>query len=191
MADKPTLRKVYLEKRKFLSTPVWAARNNDITQLLMDNMALNKVKTLHLFLPISQQKEVDTWAIMDAVKSQYPGIRFAIPKVTSERQLQHFVFTSPEQLKPSRWGVPEPVTADVVAPEEIDMVLVPLIAFDRLGHRIGYGKGYYDNFLVQCRPDTVKVGLSLSPPLDKIPYLDPHDIPSDFCVNHKKCYRFS
>ena len=66
--------------------------------------------------------------------------------------------------------------------EDIDVVLIPLIVFDENGHRIGYGKGYYDRFLESCRPDTLKVGLSILPPIKEIPEVEAHDIPMDYCI---------
>ena len=70
------------------------------------------------------------------------------------------------------------------------MVLVPLLCFDESGHRVGYGKGFYDRFLTKCRPDTQKVGLSYFPPVKEITDADSFDIRLDLCLTPEKVWRF-
>ena len=75
-------------------------------------------------------------------------------------------------------------------PSKIDVVFVPLLAFDKNGHRIGYGKGYYDKFLSSCKPDIIKIGLSFYEAEEAFQDVYPSDIPLDYCVTPKKVYRF-
>ena len=70
------------------------------------------------------------------------------------------------------------------------MVLVPLLAFDSKGYRVGYGKGFYDRFLKQCRNDCVKIGLSYFEPIDAINDAGEFDVPLDFCITPQKAYVF-
>jgi 5-formyltetrahydrofolate cyclo-ligase len=70
------------------------------------------------------------------------------------------------------------------------MVLIPLLAFDQTGQRVGYGKGYYDRFLANCRPDCIKTGLSFFPAEDKITDTNTFDIAMDFCITPDKIYEF-
>lgn len=70
------------------------------------------------------------------------------------------------------------------------MVLVPLLSFDRRGHRVGYGKGYYDRFLRKCRPDCQKVGLSIFEPIDEISDANENDEPLDAAVTPTATIRF-
>jgi 5-formyltetrahydrofolate cyclo-ligase len=72
----------------------------------------------------------------------------------------------------------------------IDMVFVPLLVTDREGHRVGYGKGFYDKYLKQCRPDCLKVGFSYFDPLDAIEGKDEFDVPLDLCITPNKVYVF-
>ena len=72
----------------------------------------------------------------------------------------------------------------------IDVVFIPLLAYDAKGHRIGYGKGFYDRFLQQCKPETLKIGLSF---FEAETSIIPHeftDISLDFCVHPKGIYQF-
>jgi len=89
-----------------------------------------------------------------------------------------------------RKGIPEPRNADAVDPKTIDIVFVPLISFDEHGNRIGYGAGLYDRFLSEVRPDCLKVGLAVTPPLNNIDYSTEYDIALDFCINHLGIYEF-
>jgi 5-formyltetrahydrofolate cyclo-ligase len=67
---------------------------------------------------------------------------------------------------------------------------LPLLCFDKHGHRVGYGKGYYDNFLGDCRPETIKIGLSLFEVEDEIDAIYADDVPLNFCVTPDKVYPF-
>jgi 5-formyltetrahydrofolate cyclo-ligase len=73
---------------------------------------------------------------------------------------------------------------------KIDVVFVPLLAFDTKGNRAGYGKGFYDNFLSKCKPEVIKVGLSFFEPEDLIADCDHNDVRLDFCVTPLKIYGF-
>ena len=67
---------------------------------------------------------------------------------------------------------------------------MPLLCFDAAGHRVGYGKGFYDKFLSKCRPDCTKIGLSYFPPVEAIAATGGHDIMLDICVTPEKTYQF-
>ena len=103
----------------------------------------------------------------------------------------HFLLTDSTRLKKSKWNIPEPVDGIEIAPNKLDVVFVPLLAFDGQGQRVGYGKGFYDRFLAQCRKDAIKIGLSLFEAEERISDFEESDIPLDFCVTPKKVYSFS
>ena len=71
------------------------------------------------------------------------------------------------------------------------MVLVPLLAFDKLGHRVGYGKGYYDRFLAKCPPNCLRIGLSLFDPVERIDDVVPTDIRLNSCLTPVHTYVFA
>ncbi len=72
----------------------------------------------------------------------------------------------------------------------IEVVFVPLLAFDQQGHRVGYGKGFYDQFLSECNPETIKIGLSFFETEDTIDDVFELDIPLNYCVTPSKIYQF-
>ena len=90
----------------------------------------------------------------------------------------------------NRYGIDEPIDGKQVLPEAIDWVLLPLLAFDRRGYRVGYGKGYYDKFLKECRDDVVKIGFSFFGPVDRISNVNRHDERMDYCITPDDIYRF-
>lgn len=87
-------------------------------------------------------------------------------------------------------GISEPENGAAAAPENFDLVLVPLLSFDKAGFRVGYGKGVYDKYLKQVRPDAIKVGLSYFEPLSKIDDTDEFDIPLNYCITPQGIYEF-
>ena len=142
----------------------------------------------HLFLPIEKQCEIDTSLLLTLLQGKDKQI--VLSKRVPDNDLAHFLLTDDTRIAVGKWGIPEPEGGLAVQPDQIQVVFVPLLIFDHKGHRIGYGKGYYDRFLSKCPKDTLKVGLSFFEPIDEIKELDQHDIPLDMCVTPKQCYTF-
>jgi 5-formyltetrahydrofolate cyclo-ligase len=82
--------------------------------------------------------------------------------------MTHYLLTDSTTIKKNPYHIPEPIDGIEVPDAKIDVVFVPLLAYDKQGNRVGYGKGFYDNFLSKCKPETIKIGLSFYPPEDKI-----------------------
>lgn len=141
-----------------------------------------------VFLSITQKKEIDTDYILPILHSQDKEI--CVPKVAPNNELQHFLLTDNSLLKANKWGIPEPQNGLEVPPNMIEVVFVPLLAFDKAGHRVGYGKGFYDRFLSKCNPNTIKVGLSLFEATELLIPAETSDIPLTYCVSPTKIYRF-
>jgi 5-formyltetrahydrofolate cyclo-ligase len=158
---KQELRKLYLQKRKELSEAEYLALNHRLTEVFFSSIDLSFIKVLHTFIPVVEKREPDTWLIIDRIRREFPHIRLSIPRVnTKTDQLENFYFEGLHQLKKNSWGILEPEQGIPTPPEKIDIVLVPLLAFDKSGNRVGYGKGYYDRFLATCT-QARSVGVSL------------------------------
>ena len=91
-----------------------------------------------------KNKEVDTSYLLSILlgKDKQP----IIPKIADDFLLEHYLLTDQTPLKPNRWGIPEPLSGIPITPQLIQVVFVPLLAFDCQGHRVGSGRGYYDRF---------------------------------------------
>lgn len=164
-------------------------RNELLQQNVLKNIDFSDLRLIHIFMSMVKQKEVDTSPVIEKVKSLYPDVHFAVSRTLPERQLEHFLLTEETEIKTSSWGIPEPHTGDRISAEDVDLIFVPLISFDKSGHRIGYGGGYYDVFLQQA-PGAKKIGLSLSPSLDQIDYIEKFDIPLDMCITPFEAFNF-
>ena len=142
----------------------------------------------HIYLSIPQKNEVDTSFLLTVLQGKDKDI--AVPKVSGEGELDHYLLTDATVFNNDRWGIPEPVSGIRVTPQQIDVVFLPLLAFDLKGCRVGYGGGFYDRFLADCREDIVKVGLSFFEPVPEISDRNPLDVPMDYCVTPQKIYSF-
>lgn len=189
MASKKVLREVFLEKRMFLSEEEYLHRNMLLQSNIADQIDFRKYRYLHTFLSIARKKEVLTQPIIDLALAKNPKIKVLVSKTLPDNQLAHFLYNKYTKIVVNNWGIPEPSDAQPISPSEVDLVLVPLITFDRQGHRIGYGKGYYDRFL-KTIPNAHKVGLSLAPSLDLIPFSDELDVKLDQCITPFRVYDF-
>ena len=106
------------------------------------------------------------------------------------KDLQHYLLTDTTKLKLNRWKIPEPVSGIKIDPQQLDLVFVPLLGCDTFGNRVGYGKGFYDKFLANCKKDVIKVGLSFFPPDKDILEVEDFDIALDYCITPKAIYTF-
>jgi 5-formyltetrahydrofolate cyclo-ligase len=84
----------------------------------------------------------------------------------------------------------EPLENEIVDPQDIDLVLIPMLVCDMKGARVGYGKGYYDRYLSRCREDCIKVGVSYFEPIAQVKDANEFDVPLNFCITPQKAYVF-
>jgi 5-formyltetrahydrofolate cyclo-ligase len=135
--------------------------------------------------------EPETATIVKYLQFKNPLLKVVITKVDIHGgQLAHYQYDQQIELIKNEYGIDEPKSGNKVTENEIDMVLIPLLAFDRKGYRVGFGKGYYDKFLSRCRKDVLKVGLSFFEPVDAIEDITGYDIPMDFCITPKENFIF-
>lgn len=188
---KSELRKIFLAQRLGLPPEERSAKSHRIAGLFFSHVDLSSVSLLHSFIPIEKFNEIDTFFIINEIRSKSAEVKISLPKV--DLQMEEIVslpFDSEDALTVNLWELREPVDGEPVDPAIIDLVLVPLICFDKLGNRVGYGKGYYDKFLKTCRPDCVKVGLSFFPPVEQIEESHSGDVRLDMCITPECVYRF-
>jgi 5,10-methenyltetrahydrofolate synthetase len=125
--------------------------------------------------------EIDTAPFLAAILAQ--GKRLVLPRVVDveSRERRHLVLHQvgdvARDTRPGRWGIrePDPDLCPVVDPLDIDLVLLPGVAFDRSGGRLGYGAGFYDRLLGSMRPDCIRVAAAFSIQVVPAVPLEPHD----------------
>lgn len=181
--NKAELRRRYLAQQKAISEEERDAASKRIADHFFSGFDLGLIRVLHSFVPIEKFKEVNTRVIFAKLWREFPQIETVVPRVDFRtNRIRNLKFTHETELVRNVWDIDEPKHDDIVETETIDMVLVPGLCFDRQGHRVGYGKGFYDRFLKSCRADCLKIGLSFFEPVDRIDDIHDGDVRLDAVV---------
>lgn len=187
---KNELRAIYKVKRRELSVHD-IEKFNDLILINFQKIALPFIDCAHTYLASLKLGEADTANIVRFLQFKNPEIKIAIPKIDFHtKNMYHFHLDDSMELINNSFGIDEPPGGNKISSDEIDLVLVPLLAFDKNGFRVGYGKGFYDKFLVECKADVLKVGLSFFEPVDEINDINQFDIPLNYCVTPQANFRF-
>ena len=188
---KSELRTIYLEKQKSLQSAERNEKSALVVRHLFENFDFSKTRFLNCFITLEKNNELDTFEIFQRIWREFSNVTTCAPRINYEMNLLENVVAAPTtKYVQNKWGILEPEGDDFVEPQKLDVVLVPLIAFDAAGFRCGYGKGFYDKFLRKCRADCRKIGLSLFPPVEKIEDIEDFDVPLDSCVTPEKIWQF-
>ncbi|MGI8789251.1 MAG: 5-formyltetrahydrofolate cyclo-ligase [Pyrinomonadaceae bacterium] len=188
---KSELRKIYLARQTSLSGVERNEKSRQIADAFFENFNLENIRFLHLFLPIEKNREIETSIIYKRLWLDFPRIRTIVSRVDFQTMtLGNLKFAADTKLAQNRWHIFEPTEGELVEIEKIDLVLVPLLCFDRKGFRVGYGKGFYDKFLNECRADCLKIGLSYFAPIKEISDAKKFDVQLDYYVTPHKIWKF-
>ncbi len=188
---KAELRRLYLDKRSSLSPAAVATASEQIAQRYFNEIDHRRVKRLHTFIRIPILNEFDTSNIYFRLWQERFEVETYPPRINAESgEIESIEFDSDTPMFENAWGIREPEGKEKAEPEEFDLVIVPLLCFDLAGHRVGYGKGFYDRFLARCRTDCLKLGVSLFPPVEAIEDVHSGDIRLDICITPDRKYRF-
>lgn len=191
--NKGVLRKIFQKKREELSQQTAEKLSEKICRQFFENFSPRSFHNIHVFLPIPSQKEVNTWLIIQKLQKEYPQTGIVVSRTDwKNRKMENFLLKEDTRITVSSLGIPEPTEGEVCTAEKIDIVLLPLLAFDLAGNRVGYGAGFYDRFLRNCNPKALKAGLSFfSPVPELISDVHEHDISMDICICPDRIYYFS
>jgi 5-formyltetrahydrofolate cyclo-ligase len=193
--NKKDLRKKYKELRDQLSEDEIEAKSMAIANRLLQLDTIPNGRQVweqtyfHLFLSIEEQKEVDTEFILQILAGKDKEIVVAKSNFKT-LEMTHYLLTDNTKFQKNEYNIYEPVNGLEVPVSKIDVVFVPLLAYDKKGNRVGYGKGFYDKFLSKCREDIIKIGLSFFEPEDAIAAVSQTDIRLDYCVTPMTVYNF-
>jgi 5-formyltetrahydrofolate cyclo-ligase len=143
----------------------------------------------HVFLSIEEHFEVDTEYILHILAGKDKDVLISKSDFES-RKMTHYLLTDGTKIRKNDYNIPEPLDGIEVPDAKIDVVFVPLLAFDKKGHRVGYGKGFYDRFLSKCKPDVITIGLSFFEVEDEISDAHENDFILNYCVTPSKIYAF-
>ena len=189
---KSELRKVYLERRRSLPPDAHSTLSREIIDRLFTAVGFDSINAISCYVSLEHFGEVETGILFSRVWGVYPQIITTAPRIdAATHEIDSPIYQRDTLIQKNRWQIPEPAGSEIVAPEALDLVIVPLLCFDGRGHRVGYGKGFYDRYLQKCRPDCIKAGLSFFPPVDVIDDVHDSDVPLDLCITPSETFRFA
>ena len=185
-ADKTFLRSHYKKKRLSLTKQEVDHLSQRVCKQL-DKLNIWKFKHYHIFISISKNNELDTSFIINKLKSEKKNI--IVPKI-SNNELVHIAINDKTEFSINEYGIEEPNNGNSFIIENLDLIFIPLLAYDLEGHRVGYGMGYYDKFLKLTNKSSLKIGLSFFDPINKIQDIDDNDVKLDYCITPTQVHKF-
>lgn len=188
---KQEIRKLYKQKRVALSATD-RLKLDDLLLIQLQRVSLdNNLQVVMSFWPLENHGEMNTHLYSRYLELTIPALKVTFPVTNALTNEMHAILVDDEtEFVENSYGISEPEKGEEIAPGEIDLVFVPLLAFDQKGYRVGYGKGYYDRFLKNCRDDVTTIGFSYFDPVDKIEDIHQYDIPLNYCITPHKIYEF-
>ena len=187
---KKEARRHYKKKRDAID-PAWQQKADDLILIQFQTIDLPFMERVMSFYSIPEKKEVNSFLLTDFLHFRNPALQLAFPRMNvAHLSMEAVAVTADEAFEENEYGINEPIGNDIIDPQHLDLVLVPLLAIDKQGHRVGYGKGYYDRFLARVSDECLKIGLSYFEPVERIADTDQYDLPLDLCVTPQQVYVF-
>lgn len=186
--NKKDIRKKYKSLRQALSIETIEDFSLAIANNLL-RLPIWEKSYFHLFLTIEEQQEVATEYVLQILAGKDKEIIVSKSDFTTF-EMVHYLLTDNTKFQKNEYNIPEPIEGIEVPDSKIEVVFVPLLAYDKLGNRVGYGKGFYDRFLSKCKPETIKIGLSFFDPEIEIEDASSMDMKLNYCVTPHQVYAF-
>ncbi|MGI8636232.1 MAG: 5-formyltetrahydrofolate cyclo-ligase [Segetibacter sp.] len=188
---KNELRNTYKKKR--IELPLAErAKLDDLLLIQLQNLYFSGDRQLLMsYWPLERHYEPNTLLYTRYLEHAIPALKVTFPVVDFKTfEMEAVLVHEDTDFIENKYGIPEPEEGEKIANEEIDIVFVPLLAFDKMGYRVGYGKGYYDRFLKTCRADVLSIGFSYFDAVDEIEDRNQFDVPLNYCITPHKIYEF-
>ena len=174
--DKKELRRSIREQKRAMTEEEIVQRSEALGKLFLESEAYKNAKTIYGYLPYNQ--EVRTVPMLE--QALRDGKKVAVPKCYGDEM--KFIFREDlSKVEKGYANIPEPIADEPIADDTTALVLMPGLAFDKEGHRIGYGGGFYDKFL-EAEPNHPTLALCYA--FQMLPHLETeaHDIPVDYVL---------
>ncbi len=187
---KQELRNIYKQKRLDISSEE-KLKLDDLLLLQLQTFNFDGIQKLLTFWPMANMTEPNTHLYSGYLRHVVQGLQIAYPVSDFTTNLmQAKIINEDTVYSTNQYGITEPKEGETINPIDIDLIFVPLLAYDKKGYRVGYGKGFYDRFLNQCREDVVLMGFSYFEPVDLITDANEFDIPLNFCLTPSTVHEF-
>ena len=187
---KKELRKKYTAKR----TPAGLAETHRLIASMLEHFQQIPFPPLHYLLSFrasTAKLEVPVHFFEAHAREENKELIVCFPKADFTNQTMEAYEDNDELTwETTSFDVEQPKSGDIVLPLQLDCVLVPLLAFDERGYRVGYGKGFYDRYLARCKPDVITVGVTFFEAERLISDTNEYDVPLTYCVTPQRLYVF-
>jgi len=187
---KQALRKFYKAKRQSI-TDKEKLKLDDLLLIRFQQLGVPDISCLMSYWPMAHQNEPNTQLFTSYYRHLIPGLQICYPVTNvADCSMDAMLIDEDTVYRTSNFGVTEPDSTTVVEPEAIDLVFVPMLAYDTEGYRVGYGKGYYDRFLQRCHSEVLTIGFSYFEPVNNIEDRNGFDVPLNYCITPDTIYEF-
>lgn len=187
---KNQLRSAYKEKRNSISDHE-KLKLDDLLLIQFQSFDYSDRNILFSYWPIEDHAEPNVELMARFLRLMIPEIQVAYPRIDpTDFSMQAILTDEDTQFKTNPWGITEPIGTIEIPSDKIDLIFIPLLAFDQNGYRVGYGKGYYDRYLTKCDPGAIKMGFSYFEPVDHITDTNQFDVPLNYCITPQHIYEF-
>jgi 5-formyltetrahydrofolate cyclo-ligase len=186
---KAAIRQAIRERRYILGEGTYAKLSSQISRKVLDLPEFTAAHRICSYVHKDSTREVRTTAILQAVLDT-PDKELVVPISRTDRiDLDLSIVRDLADLQPATFNVPEPASQDLVEPESLDLVIMPCLAVDSTGNRLGYGKGYFDVLLARIRPEVPAMALAFE--LQLVPSIPPtpRDRKATIIVTEKRVIR--
>lgn len=184
---KSECRKLMLSKRNSLTSSE-CTKLDDLLLIQFQRLDWSGINCVGSFYPLETKNEPNSLLLTKYLKAMLPAVTIVYPKIKEDNTMDFYAETN--DLIENKWGIQEPTSTTLIYPENVDAFLVPLLCFDILGHRVGFGKGYYDHYFSKLRNFVHKIGISYFEPIPKIEDTNQFDVPLTKCITPWKIYEF-
>lgn len=189
--SKGELRRNVLKQRAAMSRSLVEEKSAAIIKRIVIREEYLKARSVMAYVDF--RNEVRTGALIGRCLGDGKRVSVPITDIANKLLTPSEILRYPEDLAPGAWGILEPAPGFVrpVDPLEIDLVIIPGVAFDLNGDRLGYGGGFYDRFLPRTRPDTVFIAPAFELQIKENVYPGPHDCPVHILVTEERVMAFN
>lgn len=187
---KKELRELYRQKRKDIADKE-RMKMDDLLLIQFQKMSFEGIQTLFTYWPMRHTAEPNTLLFTYYLRHAVENLLIAYPVTDIPAASMQAVLTDEHTyFEANAYGIAEPTDGETLDPADIDMIFLPLLICDKKGNRVGYGKGFYDRYLSQCKEDVVKIGFSFFEPVELIEDVHEFDIPLNFCITPEAIYEY-
>lgn len=188
MSNKIDLRSIYKKKRAVIEDNTLNAASKVIFDLFIKYIGKKKLSILLYYSSIAHH-EIPTIHWFSKLEKQH---NVFLPKVRDNLlDMEAVKWTENIELEKNKFGILQPISICYEDAKKLDVIVVPLLCFSKSGHRVGYGKGFYDRFLVRCKKKVQKIGISFFEKYEKIDDLTKLDQKLDIIITPNKLIQFT